>query len=287
VQAATILAKLNEQIEQPERIEVIMDSIVIEDVFIDGYLQVAEAGMVGDVHVVVTEDKDTPIEVDVALALSHESSWILLRKLEIGDPDVQPLLTLFFPPGSETLLMLPEDVEIDEFGNLNAELGVELQQIRSLGLIEAFQELIQSQPDVGATITEQSDGTLLLTLPIEDTEAINQLILMAAKFAENTDEIDLEELEAELDSEDPFEDEIGLIGSTISIVYDPETEEVRSFTFSDFGQANGTLSIDIGGGEIDPALFDASRVTTPNTRTFDLGALQSVLEQFEVKLDDI
>ena len=85
VQAATILAKLNEQIEQPERIEVTMDSIVIEEVSIDGYLQVAEAGVVGDVHVVVTEDKNAPIEIDVALAISSSDSWILIRKLQIGD----------------------------------------------------------------------------------------------------------------------------------------------------------------------------------------------------------
>ncbi len=283
VQAATILARLNEQIEKPERIVIIMDSIVIEEVSIDGHLQVARAGVAGDVHVVVTEDENAPFEIDVALALSPDESWVLIRKLQIPDPDVQPILAFFFPPGSETLLILPEDIDLDD---LDTDFSEELQEIASLKLVEAFQELIRSQPDVGATIIEQPDGTLLMTLPIQNAEAISQLILMAVRAADKEGEVDLEEVEAELESDVSIDGDIGLIGSTLSIVYDPATGQVRSFTFTDFGQGKGTLSVDISGGMIDPDLFDASRVTTPNTRTFDLAALQSLFEQFDSGSDD-
>ena len=38
-------------------------------------------------------------------------------------------------------------------------------------------------------------------------------------------------------------------------------------------------------GTIDPALLDSARVTTPDTRVLDLGALESVLKNLDIASD--
>ena len=86
----------------------------------------------------------------------------------------------------------------------------------------------------------------------------------------------IEEVEAELD-----DDELGLIGSTIELVYDPEVELISSFAITGFGAADGTLSVVFSDDDMDPALFDPDRVTTPNTRTLDLGTLESLFKSME------
>ncbi|MGB2985640.1 MAG: hypothetical protein WBE26_07125 [Phycisphaerae bacterium] len=274
VEAATILAKLNEQIEEPGLIELTLDSIVIEEVSVNGKLHISESGVVGDIHVIVTEDADEPpLVVDLSMALSADQSWVLLRKLQIPDADVQPILTMFFPPGSETLLILPKDIDIDD---LDLDLGEELRELGSVKVVEAFQELIRTQPDTDATITEQPDGTILLTFPITDARALEDLEHLVIFAARQSSDIEIDEEGVEIGDED---DE--LIGSTFMIVYDPATERVRSFAITDFGSVKGTISVEIHDGQVDPALFDPNRVTTPETRVFDLNALESLLEGFD------
>lgn len=279
VQASTILAKLHEQIERPELIDITMESIAVDEVqLLDGHLQICDSGVAGDLHVIVDEGDEGPLEVDVALAVSSGQSWVLIRKIQIPDKDAQPILSFFFPEGTETLLILPEDIDV---GDLDLDLAGELGGLGSEKLLEEFQKFIEDQPDSGATMYEQRDGTILMTLPIVDEESLKGLIRLGASAADK--EVDLDELEEELESS--IDDDLELIGCTLQVVYDPRAEQVRSFAITDFGPKKGTISIDMRGGEPDANLFDSSRAAKPGTRTFDLTALESLFEQFDINLD--
>ena len=269
VEAATILAKFNEQIAEPELIEVTFDSITIEEVSLDGLLQVSDSGVAGDLRIVIREEaEEDSLELDLALGLSPDQSWVLIRKLQIPDPDVQPVLRWLFPPGVETLILLPDDAAVE---GLDIDIAEALGELSSAKLVEAFRGLAQNQPDSGASIVEQPDGTLLMTLPIQDAQALEDLIRAAAEAADEDIEISGDEGDTDIDEDNE------LIGSTLEIVYDPTADLVRSFALTDFGEAKGTLSVVISGKDLDPRLFDADRVTTPNTRTLDLAALESLL----------
>ena len=279
VQAATILAKLNEQIEGPQLVEIAMESVTIENVHLDGWLHVCDDGVAGDVQVVVTEGPDRPeVDLDVSMAVSPDQSWILIRKLELPGSEAAPVLALFFPPGSETLLLLPEEIAAEE---LDLDLSEELRELSSVRLVDAFQELIRNQPETGATITEQSDGTLLLSLPMADAEALEGLIRIGMATAEEHGDSDPNDPEAEIDIGDAGE----LFGSTIEIVYDPRSEQVRSFALRDLGATKGTISVTIRGGEMDPELLDSKRVTTPATRVFDLEGFRALAESLGSHLE--
>ena len=271
VQAATILEKFDEQIAKPKLLEITMDSIVIDELSIDGHLQVAPKGVAGDLHVVVTEHADEPpLDISLALGIGGEESWVLIRSLQIHDKDAQPIINWLFPAGVETLIILPTEAVDD----LNIDLADELRDLGSGELVEAFQRLVDAQSETGATIRNRRDGTIVLTMPIDNAEALVELIRATADNDEI--EISIEEAEAELD-----DDELGLLGSTMEFVYDPEAELIRSFAITGFGAADGTLSVIISGDDMDTTLLDPKRVTTPNTRTLDFGMLESLVESIE------
>lgn len=276
VQAATILAKLNEQITAPKVIELTMDSIAVDEVEVDGHLQVSASGVAGDLHVIVAKGSAS-IEVDLSLGISKDGGWVLLRKIDIPDPEIQAMLALFFPAGSETLLKIPAEMLVDEFpidtGDFDEIMGV----LAAKNLLAVFQELITDQADANATIVEQSDGTVVLTLPIDDAKSLEGLIRMAAKIYDGKS---IPEGEITIDEDEGEQ----LFGSTLRIVYDPEAELVHSFSISDFGDKKGTLSISISGDSIDPDLLDSDRVIGPNTRTFDVSALMALTELRRVQL---
>ena len=274
VRAATILARFNEQITAPTMIELTLDNIVVEQASLNGHLQIADDGVAGDLQVAVNEPgEDQAVEVDLSLGLSKAGGWVLIRKLVVSDPEVQPMLAWLFPAGSETMLKLPADATADGF---NGGVGDVLGELKTARLLEAFRELVESQPESGATITEQSNGTLLLAITIEDATALKELVKTLATPDESP-EIDVD-LEARIDSELSDEDLPGLIGSTMEIVYEPTSETIRSFALRNFGEANGTISFALTNGQLDPALLDEQRVTGPNTRTIDLSALESMFE---------
>ena len=280
VQAATILARFNEQIAEPTMIELTLDSIVLEEASLNGYLQIADGGVAGDLKVAVHEDGDgTTVEVDLSLGISDAGGWVLIRTLTISDPEIQPILGWLFPAGGETLLMLPADATA---GSFDGEVGEVLGELKAAHLLDAFRELVESQPESGATITEQADGTVLLAITIEDASAIKGLITTLATLDEDVD-IDVDvDVAAEIDAELSDKDLPGLIGSTMEIVYEPTNETVRSFALRDFGEANGTISFALTDGQLDPALLDEQRVIGPNTRTIDLSALESMFEGLKI-----
>jgi hypothetical protein len=286
VQAATIIQKLSEQIEQSPLFEVTLDSLEIEQVSINGRLQASQHAAAGHIHVKVQEGQaDEFVEVDLSLALSNDGGWVLIRKLIVSDPAAQAIVALVFPPETETLILLPEDAsEFDDVLDIDVEMGDARSELKHV-----LDELLASHEDYGVTLERQEDGMLLLTLPINDAETLAALgrLAQASPDAKQTQGVvtvtesgvETEEKKAGLEVE--IDDGGKLIGTTITMLYDPVAEQVRSFSILDLGSPGSRITVTIGEGEVDPALLDSSRLTTPATRTFDLGALKSLLEDLD------
>ncbi len=286
VQAAEILAALNEQLQDVRVVELTIDMVAIDEVSISGHIQISDVGVAGDINVTVTEDPDeSPIRVDVSLGLSEGSGWVLVRELDIPDPQARAILSLLMPPGTETLLMLPEGLLGDSF---QSDIDEALHELSSEKLNTVLASIIESASDVGAVVTPQRDGTVLLSVHFEDQEAIAAMgagIFQVLGDAGLLDEDDLRKLE-DIDSIETAlrdeEDLSKLVGGTISIVYDPDAGLVRSFSVEDIGEMQGSVTIAVRNGSIDPDLLDSSRVTTPSTRTLDLAALESMFGGFDL-----
>lgn len=277
VKAAVVLNKLTEQIEGSDLFEVTIDQITVENhIWVDGILQLGDSAVAGDISAKIQDAIDgKPIEVDISLGISSEGGWILIRSLKIPDADVQPFIDMLFPAGTETLLLLPDEVisEVIEQG-----LGGELSEVREAAsgqVADFIKQVIEAEEDLGVTIDGQGDGTLLLTLPIKDADAFRNLVSFFAKnMGEDPDEIDIDDSDIK-----------ELLGATFSVVYDPNTESVRSFSVSNVAEMQGTVTVALSSGEIDPDLLDQSRVTGPNTRVLDLSALESLIEGLEGAFD--
>ena len=294
VQAAEILAALTEQLQDSRLIELTIDSLVVDEVSISGHMQISDDGMAGDISVTVTEDADKPpIHVDVSMGFSPEGGWVLVRELDIPDPQVQAILSLLMPPGTETLLVLPEGMLGESF---HTDIDEALRELSSEQVNAVLENIIESESD-GVVITPQRDGTVLLSVHFEDQEAIAAMGVAIVQVLGDTgllDNDDLRKLE-DIDSiESALRDEDDLkmlVGGTISIVYDPDAGLVRSFSVEDIGEMQGSVTIAVRNGSIDPDLLDSSRVTTPSTRTLDLAALDSMLglnlEGSEIDLFDV
>ena len=285
VQAAMIMQKLNEQIEQDPLIEVTMEALRIDEVFVEGRLCLSDQAVAGSMKVEIQEGPaDGTINVDMSLALSESGGWVLIRELSLPDPEVQPFVELVFPPGSETLLLLPD---LESKMGLGLDLGEELNDLHSDELMQIMKELIDSHDEFGATLEHQNDGTILLTLPIEDAEALNALGRLADPSSGQTSDdggtIVVHKVAISQDGQVDEDDE--LIGATLAVVYDPVTETVRSFGVHDFGSPGSKIMVKIGQGEIDPGLLDPESVTTPNTRVLDLRALEAMFENMERSTD--
>lgn len=300
VKAAVILAKLNEQISASRTIDVRLSRVAIDEVTVDGFVQLAANGVAGDLDVAVA-DSDGLIRADLAFGLGPGNAWVLVRQLQIPDPDVALILPLIFPPGSETLLLLPPDAIEAQF-----ELDLEdaFEAFSSGEVAAAIEGIIASRADVGATVTTQADGTVLLMIPFSDSEVFETLgaiVKDSVGQATGTSREAQVEIEVggqaggrghgvrighqvEVRREAPATQEADgdeLLGSTLIVVYDPAAELVRSVHLENFGRDRGTISVTLGEGEVDPALFDPAAVTTPNTRTLDLTILEALLKQYQ------
>ncbi len=272
VQAAVVLKKLSKQVAGDDLIEVALDAVKTDGVSVSGRLQIATKAIAGDISAKIADDEGH-IEIDVSLAISESGGWILIRNLSIPDPQAQAMIDMVLPSGTETLLILPAEIvnEIVQDG-LSSKLA-EVRDVVSGQVVEVLKQILDSQDDVGARIQEQADGTVLLTLKIENADSLRNLLALAAKsFPSELDEKDLDQID-----DDDVED---LMGATLSVVYDPDKEVVRSFSITNLGDVEGTISIALSGGEIDPALLDSSRVAKPGTRTLDIGALMDMIESF-------
>ncbi|UCC30038.1 MAG: hypothetical protein JSU86_17795 [Phycisphaerales bacterium] len=343
VQAATIVQKLDEQMAQDPLFEVTLDALTAGNVVINGWLQISQQEVVGDIVLTAAG----AVEADFAMALSDSGMWILVRRLKAFDPHTQEILDTFFPAEGETLLLLPDDMVLQS--HVGLDINAELSELRSGKVIHMLSELIDSPADFGATVEGQEDGTVLLTLPIENTEVIAALeglvrslrpsaqhksynlititdstMEVVREYQEGvtvervdlTDGVALQQLAEKLQgaggnwniaivgspldipgqfetradsihvqmmngAEVPADDDDESIGSTLTIVYDPSADVVRSFKITDLGPIKGTMSVTIKAGELDPLLLDPGRLTTPQTHTLDLGGVESLLEEIE------
>ncbi len=169
VAAAIILQKLEDQIQTSPRLDIKINGLAFDDASLDGWIQISRKAVAGDFRATVREDEDAePIEVDVAMGLSAETGWVLVRRLTVPDLKARVMLAFLFPAGAHTLLKLPPEELRLAFEAGPGEIGWDR--------ITAFvQELIESREEMGATLIEQSDGTLLLTLPIRGEDTLNAL----------------------------------------------------------------------------------------------------------------
>lgn len=288
VRAAEIISKLNQQIAGGSLIEVSIESLHVDDVSVNGWLQITDAGLAGDMAVTVAKEASgMAVDVDVSFGLCEAGGWVLIRKLEVGDPQAQAMISTFLMAGGgEVLIELPEDV-ID--GKLD--ITEELEAVRTGKIAEVLKQLIESHDDYGAEIEHRADGTILLTLSIDDTEALASLKGLLKQIghgpAESGDDEDEHgakshhvkihrhhhDVAVQIHGDHDGEE---LIGATVSVVYDPAAEAVRSLEVENIGGPGSRVTVAFREGEIDPKLLDSSRVATPGTPTLDLGALKSL-----------
>jgi hypothetical protein len=273
VEAAVVLTKLTEQVQGDTLIDVTLDSVVADEASVDARIQVAPRAIAGDVHVRVIDEDDGPIEIDASLAISDDGGWVLIRKLVVPLPDeAKPILDMLMPEGSELMLKLPASVVAEI---LEEKLHAEFDEVHGLAsgqIVAVVKGILESKADVGAIVENLGDGTVRLTIPVGDAEAFQNLIRLAARAVGSAHadkiEIDVEDLDEHA-------------GATFAVVYDPRAEAVRSFSVSNLAGIKGSVSVSLSTGSIDAPMLDPQRVTTSKTRTFDVGALKSMVEAIQ------
>lgn len=271
VAAKTVLAKLAEQVEGDGVLSVTLSGVRIEGASIEGQIQIAGNSIAGDLHVsVVEDDLESPIVVDASLGISPEKGWVLIRRLEIPDPQAQALIQLFVSAGTPTLILLPEDImqDFEELTGDEAPLA-EIRRLATGQMAAVVREVVNSGADLGAVTTRQPDGTTRVTLRVKNAETLRKLIETAAAASG-------QEVDADLDISE--NDAKELLGCTLAVTYDEQTQSVRSFSISNVAEMKGTITIALHEGQVDSALLDSARVTPPNTRTIDVGFLKSLIE---------
>ena len=305
VQAATIMQKLNEQIDEDVALNIQLERLSIDELFIDGFLNVMEGRVCGDISIRIDEGKSMDgeaqtLEIDAALAVGSADSWLLVRKLRVPDPEVQPFLDAFFMEGTETMILLPKQIMESEV-NSELQFGTVTDQLQDVHHL--LKEIIAAHEDYGVTLTPQPDGSILLSLPIEDEVALETI---AAQLEQNMQfDLDLEvgdsaapdaedsedapaagadrdtqvvvkhEASTTLDGDDP------LIGSTLTVLYDPNYERVRSFAILDFGGPGSNIRVNLDAVPITEDYFDWQTHMQQGTRLFDLNALQGLFQVSE------
>lgn len=269
VVAKDVLAKLAKQVEGDGVLSVTFHDVRIDEVAVQGHLQIGQDSIAGDLHVNIQEEDDGPIEVDASLAVTADKGWVLVRKLQIPEPEAQAIIQMFVSPNAPSLIVLPDGIvkDLDLHGD-----GTPLADIRKLAsgeLAAIVREVVNSGADLGAVSTRQPDGTTRVTLRLKNAETIKKLVELAA--AATGKAIDGE---IEISEDDANE----LLGCTLAVDYDPQTQTVQSFSISDVAEMKGTISISLHEGGIDPQMLDSARVMTPNTRVIDTGFLKGLIE---------
>ncbi len=70
------------------------------------------------------------------------------------------------------------------------------------------------------------------------------------------------------------------------MVYDPTSARVISFGIRNLGPTTCRVHVALSEGDVDATLLDAGDVMTPSTRIEELGALASLLSEFERVWDE-
>ncbi|HNQ24954.1 MAG TPA: hypothetical protein PKK06_17895 [Phycisphaerae bacterium] len=299
-QAAMVVQKLNEQMLEQPLLEITFERFQVEEVSIDGRLHVGVEGVAGDLDLgIQAPPPEGLIQVGVSLGIAKNDGWVLIRKLALEGGEAQMVAALLFPPGTQTLLKLPAGGVTGEVG---CELGEVTSSLRSVEIGTLLRALIESREELGATVEEQRDGMVLVTLPLKDAEAVRALaqVLKDATAQPVVEATGTEEEAAREGSdgqgmpngagpvvvapspeEGDVRDDKELIGSTLKVLYDPATERVRSFSIANLAGGSGQITVRIGDGPLDPALLDSNRVMSPTTRVLDVGSLEAMIKQLE------
>jgi hypothetical protein len=275
VQAATVLEKLSKQVGGTDLLDVGLQAVRVDEVSIDGHVQLAEAGLAGDVNVRVNEE-NTPITIDASFALTKDGGWVLVRELSIPDKQAQAMIDMFLPRGSETLLILPKEMVAEAMQDGPAEHFDELRQLASGQVVAFVKEVLNSKAEIGAKTRKLPDGTIELSISVENAETLRNLMNMIAQAMG-------EKVEGDMDVE--AEDMEELLGVTVGIIYDPRAEKVQSFSITGLAEVKGTISVSLLSGGLDPALLDSARVAKSGTRIIDVGVLMNMFHAFD-KDDD-
>lgn len=318
VHAALVVEKLAKQAAASPLMHLTVENLAVDEVQCSARLQLGKSGIAGDVSVRVNNtDDDMPgvIEVDAALGLGGKNNWVLLRKLSIPDPQAQFFINMLLPPGQETLLVLPDEADLgDDFGG---DIEEALEALRSGELIDAFKELLANHAEVGATVTNLSDGTIRLSLPIENEEALEAIADLMSKGDSEGEEqapavvvekkvegkhsakshsakshsgkshsakVHVEHAHQMIEKHHKEHVEHGakeIIGATVNVIYDPTTEAVRMLEILGLGSPDSKVSLVLSEGDIDPTLLDSARAAKPGVRTLDLGAIEQMIKGFE------
>jgi len=269
VAAKTVLAKLAEQVQGEGVLTVNLESVRVEDASIDGRVQIADQSVAGDIHLTVKEHADeSPIEIDASFAVSPTQGWILLRHLQVPDAEAQAFLRMFISDESPTLIILPPSI----LAKMELKPDTPISEIRRLAsgeIADIVREVLNSQADLGAVTKAQPDGTMRTTLRINNVESLRKLVEVAAAATGTQVKEDLDI--AENDAKD-------ILGCTLAVTYDPQTQAIRSFSITDIAEVKGTITIGLRDGSIDPKMLDSARVTTPNTKTIDASFLKSMFD---------
>lgn len=270
VLAKTVLAKLAEQVQGDGVLTLSFNAVRLEEVSIEGHLQIASDSVAGDLHVSVQEEGDeSPIVIDASLGITPEKGWVLLRRLELPDPQAQAMIQFFVSKDTPTLIVLPQgilkEIELDAHDKHLADI----RRLATGELADIVRGVLKEGADLGAVTTQQPDGTTLVTLRVQNVEVLHKLVEIAAAATGK-------QVDADLDiSEDDAKE---LLGCTLAVIYDPQSQKVRSFSVSDVAEMKGTITIGLHDGVIDPAMFDSARVAAPGTRTIDTGFLKGLIE---------
>lgn len=269
VAAKTVLAKLAEQVQGEGVLQITLDSIRVEGAGIEGRVQIAEDSAAGDVHLTVKENaEELPIEIDASFAVSPSRGWILLRHLQVPDPQAQAFIQFFVSTESPTLILLPPSI----LTKLEIKPDTPISEIRRMAsgeIADIVREILNSQADLGAVTKQQPDGTMRTTLRVKNVEVLRKLVAVAAAATGR-------QVEGDMDISENDAKEI--LGCTLGVTYDPQSQAVRSFSITDIAEMKGTVTIALQDGSIDPGMLDPARVTTPNTRTIDAGFLKTMLD---------
>ena len=300
VQAATIMRQLNEQIERNPNLEIRLEQLGIDEVFINGSFIIGEGNMFGDMAVRVDEDpsaEEHVIELDLAFALRPIDGWALIRSIRIPDPEIRKYLDGFFLEGTETMFLLPNNL-MNNKRTENLDFGMITQHIQQIH--EVLKQIAASHEEYGMTLTPQSDGTILLTLPIKDAAALQSLVLQFDKQLQldiesdikneahdttNTDNEINEAAESDTKSTSNSEsschrhDQEVLLGATIAVVYDPATERARSLAILDFGAVGSNIRVNLDAPSPAGERFDWQNYMKPETRLFDMHMFESMIQQ--------
>jgi hypothetical protein len=172
VQAAEIIQKLSDQIEQKPVFEITVDALRFGQVELTGELTLAERGAVGDVEVTVDFShgelaSDWTVEADAAFAADGADGWVLLRSLTMPTEQMQAIVDQFLPAGEPVLVSLSGGGHHSELNSDLAEVYEELNELRSEKAVSIIGELVESHGDYDATVERQPDGNVLMTMQLD------------------------------------------------------------------------------------------------------------------------